>query len=90
MSQALLKVIANCGRCIQYEAKGQLPTNAAYHLYRTHGTRPHRLCWDGSYGSDRQEARSKECACGHRPFYTVCAGIRDKKSYSKDNSQGAV
>ena len=25
MSQALLKAIANCGRCIQYEAKGQLP-----------------------------------------------------------------
>ena len=25
MSKALLKVIANCGRCIQYEAKGQLP-----------------------------------------------------------------
>ena len=24
MSQALLKAIANCGRCIQYEAKGQL------------------------------------------------------------------
>ena len=26
MSQALLKAIANCGRCIQYEAKGQLPS----------------------------------------------------------------
>ena len=26
MSQALLKAVANCGRCIQYEAKGQLPT----------------------------------------------------------------
>ena len=25
MSQALLKAIANCRRCIQYEAKGQLP-----------------------------------------------------------------
>ena len=25
MSQALLKLVANCGRCIQYEAKGQLP-----------------------------------------------------------------
>ena len=25
MSQALIKAIANCGRCIQYEAKGQLP-----------------------------------------------------------------
>ena len=25
MSQALFKAIANCGRCIQYEAKGQLP-----------------------------------------------------------------
>ena len=25
MSQALIKTIANCGRCIQYEAKGQLP-----------------------------------------------------------------
>ena len=25
MFQALLKAIANCGRCIQYEAKGQLP-----------------------------------------------------------------
>ena len=25
MSQALIKVISNCGRCIQYEAKGQLP-----------------------------------------------------------------
>ena len=25
MSQAWLKAIANCGRCIQYEAKGQLP-----------------------------------------------------------------
>ena len=25
MSQALLRVVANCGRCIQYEAKGQLP-----------------------------------------------------------------
>ena len=25
MSQALLRAIANCGRCIQYEAKGQLP-----------------------------------------------------------------
>ena len=25
MSQALLQAIANCGRCIQYEAKGQLP-----------------------------------------------------------------
>ena len=25
MSQTLLKAIANCGRCIQYEAKGQLP-----------------------------------------------------------------
>ena len=25
MSQALLWAIANCGRCIQYEAKGQLP-----------------------------------------------------------------
>ena len=25
MSQALLKAIANCGRCIQYEAKDQLP-----------------------------------------------------------------
>ena len=25
MSQALLKAIANCGRCIQYKAKGQLP-----------------------------------------------------------------
>ena len=25
MSQALLKSVANCGRCIQYEAKGQLP-----------------------------------------------------------------
>ena len=24
MSQALLKSVANCGRCIQYEAKGQL------------------------------------------------------------------
>ena len=26
MSQALLKAVANCGRCIQYEAKGQLPS----------------------------------------------------------------
>ena len=25
MSQALLQAVANCGRCIQYEAKGQLP-----------------------------------------------------------------
>ena len=25
MSKALLKAVANCGRCIQYEAKGQLP-----------------------------------------------------------------
>ena len=25
MSQALLKAVANCGRCIQYEDKGQLP-----------------------------------------------------------------
>ena len=25
MSQALLRLVANCGRCIQYEAKGQLP-----------------------------------------------------------------
>ena len=25
MSQALVKTVANCGRCIQYEAKGQLP-----------------------------------------------------------------
>ena len=25
MSQALLKAVATCGRCIQYEAKGQLP-----------------------------------------------------------------
>ena len=25
MSQALLKAIANCGRCIQYKVKGQLP-----------------------------------------------------------------
>ena len=25
MSQALLKAVANCRRCIQYEAKGQLP-----------------------------------------------------------------
>ena len=25
MSQALLKAVANCGKCIQYEAKGQLP-----------------------------------------------------------------
>ena len=25
MSQALLKAVANCERCIQYEAKGQLP-----------------------------------------------------------------
>ena len=25
MSQALLRAVANCGRCIQYEAKGQLP-----------------------------------------------------------------
>ena len=25
MSQALLRAIANCGRCIQYEAKGQRP-----------------------------------------------------------------
>ena len=25
MSQALLKLVANCGKCIQYEAKGQLP-----------------------------------------------------------------
>ena len=25
MPQALLKAIANCGRCIEYEAKGQLP-----------------------------------------------------------------
>ena len=25
MSQVLLKAVANCGRCIQYEAKGQLP-----------------------------------------------------------------
>ena len=25
MSQTLLKAVANCGRCIQYEAKGQLP-----------------------------------------------------------------
>ena len=26
MSQALLKAVANCERCIQYEAKGQLPS----------------------------------------------------------------
>ena len=25
MSQALLKSVANCGKCIQYEAKSQLP-----------------------------------------------------------------
>ena len=25
MSQALLKAMANCGRCIHYEVKGQLP-----------------------------------------------------------------
>ena len=25
MSQALLRAVANCGRCIQYKAKGQLP-----------------------------------------------------------------
>ena len=25
MSQALLKSVANCGKCIQYKAKGQLP-----------------------------------------------------------------
>ena len=32
----------------------------------------------------------EECACGCRPFYMVCASIRDQEPYGKDNSQSAV
>ena len=90
MSQALLRAVANCGRCIQYEAKGQLPPMQPIYLHRADGIGPHRLRRNGSHRSNRQEARSAEHIGGRRPLYPLCAGIRYEEPYGEDNGPGAV
>ena len=57
MSQALLKAVANCGCCMQYEGQGSTPTDAAHHLHGANGVGLHRLRGYGSYGSHPEETR---------------------------------
>ena len=68
MSQALLRAAANCGRCILYEAKGQLPKMQP--IICTELMELVHIDYVGmevTVATDKK-TRSEECACGHRPF----------------------
>ena len=90
MSQALLKSVANCGKCFQYEAKGQLPP-----MQPIMCTEPLELVHIDYVGMEVTVATDKkpvckEHACCRRPFHPVCAGIHHKEPYGKNDSPSAV
>ena len=90
MSQALLKAVTNCGRCIQYKAKGQLPPMQPIICTEPDGIGPHQLRRNGNHRSNRQEGRSAERVGGCRSLHPICASIRYQKLYGEDNGPGAV
>ena len=89
MSQALIKAVANCGRCIQYEAKGQLPP-----MQPIVCTEPMELVHIDYVGMEvtvaARETGGEECTGGCRPFHLVCPGICVKKSYGKNDCSSVV
>ena len=89
MSQSLLKAVANCGRCIQYEAKGQLPP-----MQPIICTEPMELVHIDYVGMEVTVATDKKCSVervgGCRALHPICAGICYQKPYGEDNGPGAV
>ena len=90
MSQALLKAVANCGRCIQYKAKGQLPP-----MQPIISTEPMELVHINYVGMEITIATDKKpvvwnVLAGCRSLHPICAGIRYQKPYGEDNGLGAV
>ena len=85
MSQALLKAVANCGRCIQYEAKGQLPP-----MQPIICTELMELVHINYVGMEVTIATDKKPVGGCRSLHLICAGIHYQKPYGKDNRPGVV
>ena len=90
MSQALLKAIANCGRCIQYKAKGQLPP-----MQPIICTEPMELVhidyvgMEVTIATDRKPIEKKRAGgCG--PFHTIHSSICNEESYGKNYGPGTV
>ena len=90
MSQALLKAVANCGRCIQYEAKGQLPP-----MQPIICTKPMELVHIDYVGMEVTVATDKNSVVKNvlvvvDHFTQYVQAFVTKKSYGKDKGQGAV
>ena len=79
MSQALIKAVANCGQCIQYEAKGQLPPMQP--IVCTEAMELVHIDYVGMEvtSSSKRETGGEECTGGHRPFHPVCPGICEQR-----------
>ena len=90
MSQALLRAIANCGRCIQYKAKGQLPP-----MQPIICTELMELVHIDYVGMEVTIATDKKPVVRNvlvvsGSLHPICAGIRYQKPYGEDNGPGAV
>ena len=90
ISQALLKSVANCGRCIQYKAKGQLPPMQP--IICTEPLELVHIDYGGmevTVATDRKPVvKNMLVVMDH--LYPVCAGICHEKSYGENNSPSAV
>ena len=90
MSQALLRAVANCGRCIQYEAKGHLPP-----MQPIICTEPMELVHIDYMGMEVTVATDKKPVVRNvlvvvDHFTQYGAGIHYQKPYSEDDGLGAV
>ena len=90
MSQAVLKAIANCGRCIQYEAKGQLPL-----MQPIICTEPMELVHINYVGMEVTVATDKKPVVWNvlvvvDHFTRYVQAFVTKNPYGKDNGSGAV
>ena len=90
MSQGLIKVVANCGWCIQYKAKGQLPP-----MQPIVCTKPMELVHIDYVGMEVTKAAKEKPVVKNvlvvvRPFHPVHPSICDKESYGKNDCSSAV
>ena len=90
MSQALLKAVANCGRCIQYQAKGQLPP-----MQPIICTEPMELVHIDYVGMEVTVATDKKPIVKNMlvvvdQFHALRSSIHNKESYSENYGPGIV
>ena len=90
MSQALLKAIANCGRCIQYEAKGQLlPMQPIICIETMELVHIDYVGMEVMVLTDKKPVvKNVLVVVDH--FTQYVQAFVTKKSYGEDNSQGTV